>query len=154
MIVQQFNWKEIMRKFSRNAALMALFILVSGCATTKSADKVTIFETADISRKYEVLGPVDVRDEFAESNSNMLQGLAGYVSSDGRVSDQIPADLKARLDENRAKYKESIFNKLASKAKESGADAVIAAEYKYTPPFVSFSQNAIVTAKGTMVRYK
>lgn len=138
----------------RTLSSMMLVILLAGCATTKTSAKVAIFETPDISRKYEALGPVDVRDEFAESNSNIFQGLASYVSSDGRVSDQIPAEMKARLDENRAKYKESIFNKLGAKAKDLGADAVIAAEYKYTPPFISFSKNAIVTAKGTMVRYK
>ena len=62
--------------------------------------------------------------------------------------------MKAMLDEKRAQYKENIFDKLGQKAKEYGADAVIGAQYTYTPPFVSFSDKAHVTASGTMVRYK
>ncbi len=149
IIKDKFN-----QNFRKTLGAIMLVILFAGCATFKSTGKAAIFETKDISRQYEVIGPVDVRDEFAESNSNTLQGIAAYVASDGRVSENIPADMKATLDEKKMKYRDSIFDKLGSKAKEQGADAVIAAEYKYTPPYVSFSQNAVVTAKGTMVRYK
>ena len=130
--------------------LVLLFLLV-GCATTPK--KIVVWETESVARPYKVLGPVSVREEVAETNEEMISGIAGFISRDGRVSDQIPADLRDALEAKRLKYRDIIFEKLASKAQEYGADAVIKANYRYLPPYVSFSKKAVVTAEGEMVEY-
>lgn len=128
--------------------------LAAGCAT-KAANtaKAVIYETATITKAHDVMAPVSVREEIAESREDTIGGLAGYVSKDGRVSDQVPADMKATLETKRLKHKEMIFEKLSVKAKEAGADAVIGAKYSYTPAYATFSTKAVVTAEGTMVKY-
>ena len=79
--------------------------------------------------------------------------MAAYISKDGRISDQVPQDIKNALEAKKNKYKDMIFEKLGNKAKEYGADAIIEAEYTYVPPYLTFSSKASVSAKGTMVKY-
>ena len=126
-------------------------ILAVGCATTPK--KIVVWETDSLTRPFKVLGPVSVREEVSETNEDMIGGIAGFISKDGRVSDQIPAEMKSALEAKSLKYKDMIFEKLALKAKEYGADAVIKAHYHYLPPYVSFSKKAVVTAEGEMVEY-
>lgn len=129
-------------------------VLISACATTP-ATKIVVWETADVQRAHDVLGPVSINEQMAESSEDMIQGLAGFISKDGRVSDQIPAEMKIALEIKNEKHKEMIFEKLGAKArKDYGADAVIGAEYVYIPAFVSLSTKATVSAKGTMIKYK
>ncbi len=132
---------------------MFLMMLLEGCMTT-SPSKAVIWETKDIPRAYEVVGPISVSEQISESAVDTVQGLAGYISRDGRVSGQIPPDIKAALDAKREKYKEMIFEKLGAKAKSYDADAVIGTEYLYVPAYATFSQKATVSAQGTMVKYK
>jgi|GEM_PF-1571548 len=125
-----------------------------GCASTSSStSKIVVWEEKEIARKHEVLGPVSITQELDASGTEMIQGLAQYLSRDGRVSSNMPPDMKAALDAKMAKYRESAFDALAKKAREYDADAVIAAEYTYTPPFVTFSKKAMINAKGTMIKY-
>jgi uncharacterized protein YbjQ (UPF0145 family) len=134
---------------------MLLMVLWAGCATTKAPDsKVVVWETKDISKAHEVIGPVSVSEQISESMEDTVQGLAGFITKDGRISGQIPAETKAALDTKREKYKEMIFEKLGAKAKASGADAVIGAEYSYAPAYITLSAKATVSAQGTMVNYK
>ncbi len=131
----------------------AVFLLLAaGCASTKP--KAVIWESKEIPRPYDIVGPVSVSEQITESTEETIQGLAGYISKDGRISGQVPSDIQAALDAKRVKYKEMIFDKLAEKTKEYDADAVIGAEYMYVPPYATFSTKASVTAKGTMVKYK
>ena len=129
-----------------------LMMLLEGCSTTTS--KVVIWETKDIPRAYEVVGPISVSEQISESTGDTIQGLAGYISGDGRVSGQIPSDMKAALDAKREKYKDMIFEKLGTKAETYDADAVIGSEYHYVPAYLTFSDKATVSAQGTMVKYK
>ena len=129
-----------------------LGVLLSSCASTSNS-KIVVFEDKTISRAHKELGPVTITQELDESGADMLQGLAQYISRDGRVSSNIPPAMKASLDAKMTKYKETAFADLAKKAKEYGADAVIGAEYTYTPPFITFSKKALITAKGTMIEY-
>jgi uncharacterized protein YbjQ (UPF0145 family) len=129
-------------------------IFATGCATGSKPSKLVVWETTDIQRPHQVLGPVSVSEQVVEGTEDMIQGIAGFITKDGRVSDQVPSDMKAALDVKREKYKEMIFEKLGQKAKEYGADAVIGAEYAYIPPYVTFSRKATVTAKGTMIEYR
>jgi len=131
---------------------MFLMMLPAGCATT--ASKAVIWETKDIPRAYEVVGPVSVSEQITESAGETIQGLAGYISRDGRVSGQIPPDMKVALDAKREKYKDMIFEKLGTKAETYDADAVIGSEYHYVPAYLTFSDKATVSAQGTMVKYK
>ncbi len=143
-----------MNKINGTVILLAVW-LAAGCATTsKTTAKPVIWETATIAKANEAIGPVSVREEISESAGDMIGGLADYVSKDGRVSDYIPADTKAALETKRLKYKEMIFDKLSLKAKEYGADAVIGASYRYVPGYVALQSKSIVTAEGTMVKYK
>ena len=135
--------------------LATTLIFITGCASTPSqSPKVVVWEAKDVSKVHEVIGPVSVSAQVTESTEDMIQGLAGFIGKDGRVADQIPSEMKAALEVKREKYKEMIYDKLANKAKEYGADAIIAAEYMYVPPYASFSSKATVTAKGTMIKYK
>lgn len=127
-------------------------LLVVGCATT--GRKPIVWETSDIPRSHEVLGPVSVREEIVETDEEMIQGFAQFVSQDGRLSDRLPPELEAVLKARREKYRDMIFERLATKAKTYDADAVIGTDYSYIPPYVSFSKKAIITANGTMVKYK
>jgi uncharacterized protein YbjQ (UPF0145 family) len=139
----------------RSLCFVLVLFLAAACATGPSqSDKVVIWETKEIPRAHDVLGPVSVNVQVAEEPGEAIQGLAGFITQDGRMSAQIPPEMKAALDIKREKYKEMIFDKLGEKAKPYGADAVIGAEYLYVPPYVSFSQKATVSAKGTMVKYK
>lgn len=131
---------------------MFLMAVMIGCASGSNS-KVLVMEDKSITRKHEIIGPVSISQELDETGADMLQGLAQYISRDGRVSSNIPPEMKASLDAKMAKYKESAFEALSKKAKEYDADAVIAAEYTYTPPFITFSRKAMITAKGTMVKY-
>ncbi len=133
--------------------VIMLFILATGCATTRPS-KIVVWETTNISRAHDVIGPVSVSDTFVESREDAIQGLAAFITRDGRVSDKIPPDMKIALDVKRERYKEKIFDKLAAKAKEYDADAVIGAEYAYVPPYATFSTKATVIARGTMVKYR
>ena len=132
---------------------MLIVVLLAGCATTP-VSKVVVWETKDIPRAYEVVGPVSVSQQISENTEDTIQGLAGYISKDGRISDQIPPDMKAALDAKREKYKEMIFEKLGAKAQSYDADAVMGAEYRYVPGFLAFSSKATVSAQGTMIKYK
>lgn len=135
-------------------SLFASAVLISACATTPST-KIVVWETTNVTRAHEVIGPVSVNEQIAENTDDMVQGLAGFISKDGRVSDQVPPEMKVALEIKKEKYKEMIFEKLGAKArKDYGADAVIGAEYVYIPAFVSFSTKATVSAKGTMIKYK
>ena len=127
-------------------------MLLEGCMATTS--KAVIWETKDIPRAYEVIGPVSVSEQISESTEDTVQGLAGFISRDGRVSGQIPPDMKAALDAKREKYKDMIFEKLGVKAKSYDADAVIGAEYRYAPAYATFSAKATISAQGMMVKYK
>ncbi len=129
-----------------------LLMLLAGCAT--AASKAIIWETKDIPRKYEVLGPISVSEQISESAGDTIQGLAGYISKDGRVSGQIPPDMKAALDAKGEKYKTIIYEKLTTSAESYHADAVIGSEYHYVPAFISLSAKATVSAQGVMVKYK
>ncbi len=131
---------------------MFLMMVFGGCATT--SPKAVIWETKDIPRAYEVIGPVSITEQVSESTADTIQGLAGFISKDGRVSGQIPAEMKDILDARREKYKEIIFEKLGTKAKSYNADAVIGTEYHYLPAYATFSAKATVSAQGTMVKYK
>lgn len=133
---------------------MILMMLLEGCATTSPSSKAVIFETKDIPRAYEVIGPISVSEQISESTMDMVQGLAGYISTDGRVSGQIPPDIKAALDAKREKYKVMIFEKLSASAQTYNADAVIGSEYRYVPAYITFSAKATVSAQGVMVKYK
>ena len=139
---------------NRNLFLAISLVLITGCATTSSPQKLVVWETSTIPRAHEIIGPVSVTEQIVESKEEMIQGLASFISRDGRVSGQIPDDMKLALEAKRETYKEMIYEKLATKAKEYGADAVISAEYSYVPPFATFSTKATVSAKGTMVQYK
>ena len=131
-----------------------LFVgLLAGCMTTP-VSKVVVWETKDIPRAYAVVGPVSVSRQISENTEDTVQGLAGYISKDGRISSQIPPDMKAALDAKREKYKEMIFEKLGAKARSYAADAVINAEYRYIPAYVTLSSKATVSAQGMMVKYK
>ena len=134
--------------------LIFILVLVSGCASTPKTTKLVVWETQDIGRPYNVIGPVSISEQMTESTEDMVQGIAGFVSKDGRVSDQMPADMKTALEVKRLKYKEMIYEKLGNKAKEYDADAIISGEYTYIPPYASFSSKATVTAKGMMIKYK
>ena len=136
-----------------NSAGMLLMVLLAGCTTT-TPSKVVVWETKDIPRAYEVVGPISVSEQISESAEDTVQGLAGYISKDGRISEQIPPDMKAVLDFKREKYKEMIFEKLGAKAKSYNADAIIGAEYRYVPAYVTLSSKATVSAQGMMVKYK
>jgi hypothetical protein len=140
-------------KYFSAATGMFLVMLGAGCMTT-AAPKVVVWETKDIPRAYEVVGPVSVSEQIFESTEDTVQGLAGYISKDGRISEQIPPDIKASLDAKREKYKEMIFEKLGAKARSYDANAVISAEYHYVPAYVNFSSKATVSAQGMMVKYK
>jgi hypothetical protein len=140
-----------MKKYS--AAGILLMVLLAGC-TTASNSKVVVWETKDIPKAYEMVGPISVSEQIFESTEDTIQGLAGYISKDGRISEQIPLDMKAALDAKREKYKEMIFEKLGAKAESYDANAVISAEYHYVPAYVSFSPKATVSAQGMMVKYK
>ncbi len=131
---------------------MFLMMLLGGCAT--SASKAVIWEAKDIPRAYEVIGPISVSEQISESMGDTIQGLAGYISRDGRVSGQIPSDMKAALDAKKEKYKDMIYAKLSASAQPYHADAVIGSEYHYVPAYVTFSDKATVSAQGTMVKYK
>jgi uncharacterized protein YbjQ (UPF0145 family) len=133
---------------------MLLMVLLAGCMTTTASKKAVIWETKDIPRAYEVVGPVSVSEQISESMEDTVQGLAGFISKDGRISGQIPPEMKAALDAKRGKYKDMIFEKLGTKAKSYDADAVIGAEYSYAPAYVTLSAKATVSAQGTMVKYK
>ena len=135
-----------------SGARLALMVFLAGCATTSS--KPVIWETKEIPGAYEVIGPVSVTEAVTESTEEMIQGLAGFITKDGRVSNQIPAEMRNILDVKREKYRDMIFDKLSEKAKTYDADAIISAEYFYLPPIASFSSKASVSAKGMMVRYK
>ncbi len=136
----------------QNRLLLGLLILITGCATTPT--KIVIWETPTVPRAHEVLGPVSVTEEIVEPTGEAIQGLASFISRDGRVSSQIPSEMKTALDAKREKHKEMIYEKLGVKAKEYGADAVMGTEYIYIPPYATFSTKATVSAKGTMVKYK
>ncbi len=136
----------------RNLTAIFLLAVMAGCASN-SKTKVLVMEDKGISRPHKTLGPVSITQEKEESNADMVQGLAQYFSRDGRVSANMPPEMKAALDAKAVKYKESAFEALSKKAKEYGADAVIAAEYTYTPPFITLSKKATITAKGTMIEY-
>ena len=131
---------------------MFLMMLLEGCMATTS--KAVIWETKDIPRAYEVIGPVSVSEQISESTEDTVQGLAGFISRDGRVSGQIPPDMKAALDAKREKYKDMIFEKLSARAQSYHADAVISSEYHYVPAYITFSDKATVSAQGMMVKYK
>ena len=137
----------------RQGLILLFLILTVGCSTTQPT-KVMVWETADIPHAYDVIGPVSVNEEVTEKTEDIIQGLAGFIAKDGRISGQVPPETKAALELKREKYKDMIFDKLASKAKEYGADAVIKTEYLYVPPYATFSTKATVSAKGTMVKYK
>ena len=130
--------------------MFVLSLAVLGCARTKPV----IWETSDIPRTYKVLGPLSVQEEVSESGENAVQGLAGYLSQDGRVAKQLPPGMEDLIESKREQYKEMIFDKLSDKAREYDADAVIGVEYRYLPPYVSLSKKGIVTAKGQMVQYR
>ncbi len=130
---------------------MFLMMLVGGCTTTSKA---VIWETKDIPRAYEVVGPISVSEQISESTGDTIQGLAGYLSRDGRVSGQIPSDMKVALDAKREKYKDMIFEKLSASAKSYDADAIIGTEYHYVPAYITLSAKATVSAQGMMVKYK
>ena len=135
--------------------LLITLFLISGCATTpKDTQKVVIWETSDLPRAYQVLGPVSITEDVEESTGEAIQGLAAYMSKDGSMSDQLPEDMKNALKTKKMKYKEMIFEKMGEKARAYGADAVIDAEYIYVPPFVTLTRKATVSAKGTMVEYE
>ena len=136
------------------ALMMALIIFFGGCASTNKNYRIVVWETSNIPRAYEVIGPVSVTEDLTEKPEDTIQGLAGFISKDGRISDQMPDDMRKALAAKQMKYKEMIFEKLGDKAREYGADAVIGAEYIYVPAFASFSTKATVSAKGTMVVYK
>jgi len=135
-------------------SLAAVLIVLAGCASTQSGNKIVVWESSEVNRPYEVLGPVSVTLDMTEKTEDTIQGLAGFISKDGRVSDQMPPDMKKALDLKSQKYKEMIFEKLGAKAKEYGASAVIGADYVYVPAYASFSTKATVSAKGTMVVWK
>ncbi|HXV27902.1 MAG TPA: hypothetical protein VD913_02960 [bacterium] len=137
----------------KNIFVLIVLIFMTGCATTKPS-KIVVWETKDIPRSHEVIGPVSVSEQIKESNEDAIQGLASFITRDGRVSDQMPADMKTALEIKRERYKEMIYDKLAAKARDYDADAVIGAEYVYVPPYASFSTKATVTAKGTMIKYR
>jgi len=135
--------------------VIALAFFYQGCATApKDTVKLVVWETSDIPRAHQILGPVSVTEEIKESTGETIQGLAGFISGDGRISNKIPEDMKKALEIKMLKYKEMIFEKLADKAKEYDADAVIGAEYTYIPPYATFTSKATVSAKGTMVEYQ
>jgi uncharacterized protein YbjQ (UPF0145 family) len=122
--------------------------------TTTASKKAVILETKDIPRAYEVVGPISVSEQISERMEDTVQGLGGFISEDGRVSGQIPPEMKTALDAKRGKYKDMIFEKLGTKARSYDADAVIGAEYSYVPAYVTFSTKGTVSAQGTMVKYK
>jgi len=132
-----------------------LFLMfLAGCATAPEAKKVVVLETTDVTKAYETLGPVSVSEQVAESMGDTVKGLAGYISKDGRIAGQLPADTQAALDAKTQEYKAMMFEKLGTKAQSSDADAVIGAEYHYAPAYVTLSSKATVSAKGTMIKYK
>ncbi len=138
-----------------SAVGMLLVVLLAGCATKNISDpKVVVLETTDVARAYDVIGPVSVSEQIAESAADTAKGLAGYATKDERIGGQIPSDTKAALDAKTVQYKEMIFEKLGTKAKASDASAVIGAEYKYVPAYVNLSSKATVSAQGTMIKYK
>lgn len=138
----------------KNNILIGMILMLFGGCATAGTSKVAILETKDIQRAHEVIGPVSVSEQISESTGDMIQGLAGYVSKDGRISGQIPADMKAALDAKSQKYKDMIFEKLGASAQSYHADAVIGSEYHYVPAYVNFSPKATISAQGTMVKYK
>lgn len=137
----------------KKLAFLLLIAFLSACASSGGA-KMVVWETTEIPRAYEVVGPVSVTLEVAESPQDTIQGLAGFISKDGRISGQIPAEIKTALELRKEKYKEMIFEKLTAKAKEYGAEAVMGAEYTYIPSYITLSNKAVVSAKGMMIRYK
>ena len=139
----------------RISFLMGFCLLMAGCASWGGGGrKVVVWETPTIPRSYDVLGPVSVTEQIQEKTEDAIQGLAGFISKDGRISDQVPPDIQTALDAKRDLYKEQIFEKLAEKAKSYEADAIIGANYVYVPPYASFSSKATLSAKGTMVKYR
>lgn len=137
----------------KNISAIFLLAVMIGCASTNPNAKVLVLEDKEVSQKHTVLGPVSITQEVEETNVDMAQGLAQYFSRNGLLSGALPPEMKAALDAKIAKYKETAFEALSKKAKESHADAVIAAEYTYTPPFVNLTKKATITAKGTMIKY-
>ena len=139
----------------KNKILITFFSLLvfAGCATTPATSEIFVWETKDIGRTYEVIGPISVVEEIAESDG-MMQGLAAFITKDGRLSDKIPAEMKTAIELRKEKYKEMIFAKLSEKAKKYKANAIIEAEYTYIPALMTLSTKATVSAKGIMVKYK
>jgi uncharacterized protein YbjQ (UPF0145 family) len=135
-------------------SFLAAVLILAACATTPGGSQIVVWETAEMTRPHEVIGPVSISEEIAEKGEDMIQGLAVFMSRDGRVSDKIPAEMKTALEIRKEKYKEMIFEKLGAKARKYGADAVIGTEYLYIPALVTLSSKATVTAKGTMIKYK
>lgn len=132
----------------------AILILTAGCATSKTEGlSIKVLETTNLAQPHEIIGPVSVSEQIAEEKEDMIQGLAGFISQDGRVSDQIPKDMQLALKAKREKYKDMLYKKLAKKAKDEGADSVIGAEYHYVPPYATFSPKATILASGTMVQF-
>ncbi len=136
----------------RNMMTIFLLAMMIGCASTPNS-KVLVMEDKEIARKHNVIGPVSISQELDGSGTDTIQGLAQYLSRDGRVSANMPPEMKAALDAKMAKYKDVAFEALSKKAKEYGADAVIAAEYTYTPAYINLSPKASITGKGTMIKY-
>ena len=133
--------------------MLAAFVL-SGCATiAPPPPRAVVLETWNVSRPYEVIGPVSATEQISEDTGDTLQGIAGFLTQDGNLSGQVPPGMKAAWDAKNEKYKEMMFDMLGLKAKTYGADAVLGARYAYVPPYATFSTKASVSAKGTMVRY-
>ncbi|MBN1689218.1 MAG: hypothetical protein JW893_08965 [Candidatus Omnitrophica bacterium] len=65
-------------KYYRASGII-LMVLSAGGMTTK-ASRVVVWETQDIPRTYEVVGPVSVSEQISESTGDRVQGLAGYIS--------------------------------------------------------------------------
>ena len=133
--------------------LVGLCFILGACASAPTK-KVVVWETENIPRAYDVLGPVSATEQIPEKTEDAIQGLAGFISKDGRISGEVPPDIQKALDIKRDMYKDMIYEKLGKKAQEYEADAIIATEYFYLPPYASFSTKATVSAKGTMIKYK
>jgi hypothetical protein len=134
---------------------MQVFLLMgmtaAGCAVSP---RPLIWETGTVTRAHDVIGPVSVYEEVEESPGEMMQGIAQYLGKDGTISEHMPAEMKVVLEARKVRYKEQIFEKLAEKAQDSQADAVINTKYTYLPSGMSLSNKAIITAEGTMIQYR
>ena len=94
--------------------LLITLFLISSCATTpKDTKKVVIWETSDIPRAYQVLGPVSITEDVEESTGELAAAKESRRSS--RVGMVLPRfSFASRPGDNSSARGRSVFRGLES----------------------------------------